>query len=100
MRRRRRAAISGHYPPHRSRQCTGRRRVDGLADFRLYWPEERMAYLGMLMVASATSARAWPTGMAAARPLAGGGRRHQTVRLGVEQFNPETLLFFQKAASR
>ncbi len=23
----------------------------GLADFRLYWPEERMAYLGMLMVA-------------------------------------------------
>jgi len=70
----------------------------GLADFRLYWPEERMAYLGMLMVAERYQRQG--VGLQAWRllvPWLAEAAGIQTVRLGVEQFNPGALLFFQKA---
>ena len=67
----------------------------GLVDFRLNWPEESVAYLGMIMVAEPY--RRQGLGRKAWRLLMNWLRREteiQTVRLSVEQFNGEALKFF------
>ncbi len=69
----------------------------GIIDFRLGWPDANIAYLGMIMVAEpyqqqGIGRRAW-------RMLLQWLRKNTdatTVRLGVEQFNPGALQFFQK----
>jgi len=68
----------------------------GLVDFRLNWPEERMAYLGMLMVAEPLQRQG--IGRKAWRMLMQWLLKSTdvtTVRLGVEQFNPGAMQFFQ-----
>lgn len=69
----------------------------GLVDFRLHWPSENTAYLGMLMVAEpyqrqGVGAATWDL----LRPWLAGSAGMDSVRLGVEQFNPGALNFFQK----
>lgn len=69
----------------------------GLIDFRLNWPDEQTAYLGMIMVAEPYQRHG--IGRKAWRLLMNWLRKEtdtQTVRLGVEQFNAEALKFFQK----
>ena len=68
----------------------------GLIDFRLHWPDPETAYIGILMVAEPfqrqqVGASAW----ALLEPwlAAEGGVRE--AKLGVEQFNPGALRFFQ-----
>ena len=68
----------------------------GVVDFRLHWPSERMAYLGMIMVAEPLQRQG--IGRKAWRLLLQWLRKSTaitTVRLGVEQFNPAALQFFQ-----
>lgn len=69
----------------------------GLVDFRLHWPSENMAYLGMIMVAKPVQRQG--IGRKAWRLLLQWLRKStsiSTVRLGVEQFNPGALQFFQE----
>lgn len=68
----------------------------GLIDLRLHWPDPDTAYIGIVLVAEPFQRRrvgsnAW----ALLEPwlAAEGGAR--AVRLGVEQFNPGALKFFQ-----
>lgn len=68
----------------------------GLVDFRLHWPRESTAYLGILMVAEAyqrqgIGSQAW----ALLAPWLAESAQIKTVRLGVEQFNPGALRFFR-----
>jgi len=68
----------------------------GLIDFRLDWPEEKMAYLGMLMVAESLQRQG--IGRKSWRMLMQWLLKSTdvtTVRLGVEQFNPSAMQFFQ-----
>lgn len=69
----------------------------GLVDFRLHWPTEQTAYLGMLMVAEpyqrqGIGTQAW----ALLCPWLAQSAQMAKVRLGVEQFNPQALQFFQQ----
>ena len=69
----------------------------GLIDFRLQWPEAKMAYLGMLMISGPYQrqkfgAKAWLM----LKPWLAREANVATVRLGVEQFNPGALTFFQR----
>lgn len=69
----------------------------GLIDFRLHWPRERTAYLGMLMVAEPYQRRGVGTqAWALLGPWLAESVRIETVRLGVEQFNTGALQFFGK----
>ncbi len=68
----------------------------GLLDFRLRWPGEQMAYIGMLMVAEpyqrqGVGTQAW----ALLKPWLAESAQIQKVRLGVEQFNVNALKFWQ-----
>ncbi len=68
----------------------------GLVDFRLNWPSEKLAYLGMLLVAEpfqrqGIGTEAWRL----LEPWLAETARMERVRLGVEQFNPGALRFFQ-----
>ncbi len=68
----------------------------GLIDFRLQWPERGVCYVGMLMVAEAyqrqgIGSKAWET----LEPWLANDAQMHTVRLGVEQFNPNALKFFE-----
>lgn len=68
----------------------------GLVDFRLNWPDENQAYLGMIMVAGPYQRQG--VGRKAWRLLMNWLRKEtdtEVVRLGVEQFNAEALKFFQ-----
>lgn len=68
----------------------------GLVDFRLNWPEENVAYLGMIMVAEPLQRQG--IGRKAWRMLMQWLLKSTdvtTVRLGVEQFNPSAMQFFQ-----
>jgi RimJ/RimL family protein N-acetyltransferase len=68
----------------------------GLIDFRLYWPRQDTAYLGMLIVAEPYQRQGVGT---QAMQLLGQWLQNdagiKTVRLGVEQFNTSALQFFQ-----
>jgi RimJ/RimL family protein N-acetyltransferase len=70
----------------------------GLLDFRLHWPDEGVAYIGMLMVAepyqgSGTATQAWSL----LAPWLAATAKISKVRTGVEQFNVAALKFWQHA---
>lgn len=67
----------------------------GIIDFRLDWPDEGMAYLGLVMVAEPYQRQgigraAWKL----LRPWLARQAQIQKVRVAVEQFNPSALQFF------
>ena len=67
----------------------------GAVDFRLYWPDETTAYIGMLMVAGpcqrqGIGSQAW----ALLKPWLASTVKLERVRLGVEQFNHPALKFW------
>lgn len=69
----------------------------GLVDFRLDWPEPAVVYLGMVMVAEpyqrqGVATQAWRL----LEPWLADTARMHKARLGVEQFNPHALQFFQQ----
>jgi RimJ/RimL family protein N-acetyltransferase len=69
----------------------------GLLDFRLHWPEEGIIYLGMIMVAEPRQRQgigreAWEI----LEPWLANEAHMHTARLGVEQFNPGAMQFFEK----
>ncbi|NJN81234.1 MAG: GNAT family N-acetyltransferase [Caldilineaceae bacterium] len=69
----------------------------GVVDLRLQWPDEQIAYVSMIMVAEThqrqgIGSRAWQL----LRPWLVNQTSIQTARVGVEQFNPGALLFFQQ----
>ncbi|MEX1019193.1 MAG: GNAT family N-acetyltransferase [Litorilinea sp.] len=68
----------------------------GAVDLRLYWPGADQAYIGMVMVAEpfqreGIGTQAWTL----LRPWLAETAKVKTARLGVEQFNPTALHFFQ-----
>jgi RimJ/RimL family protein N-acetyltransferase len=68
----------------------------GVVDFRLHWPGEHLAYVGMIMVTEpfrrqGVGSQAWRL----LEPWLAGDADIQTARCGVEQFNPGALRFFQ-----
>jgi RimJ/RimL family protein N-acetyltransferase len=70
----------------------------GVIDFRLQWPGEDLAYIGMLMVAEpyqrqAVATQAWSL----LKPWLSSSAHIRTVRVGVEQFNMGCLKFWQSA---
>jgi RimJ/RimL family protein N-acetyltransferase len=68
----------------------------GLVDFRLYWPRQEAAYVGMIMVAEALQRQG--VGTQAWQLLAdwlSDSTSVEIVRLGVEQNNPGALHFFR-----
>lgn len=68
----------------------------GLTDFRLHWPDADTAYVGILMVAEPFQRQG--VGRAAwhlLEPWLAGEAGLRAVKLGVEQFNPGALRFFQ-----
>ena len=69
----------------------------GLVDFRLHWPGEGIAYLGMLMVAEplqrqAIGTQAWNL----LAPWLASEAGIDKVRIGVEQFNTGAMAFFHR----
>jgi len=70
----------------------------GMLDFRLHWPEESIAYIGMILVAEPYQRRgiglqAWSL----LKPWLAAAARIRTVRVGVEQFNTGCLQFWTRA---
>jgi RimJ/RimL family protein N-acetyltransferase len=68
----------------------------GMIDFRLHWPDEGTVYVGLMMVAQPYQRRgigsqAWRL----LEPWLAGPAQITKARLGVEQFNPGALQFFQ-----
>lgn len=68
----------------------------GVVDFRLHWPDEGVAYVGMIMVAApyrrqGVGSQAWNLLV----PWLAGSADIKRVRCGVEQFNLSALKFFQ-----
>ena len=68
----------------------------GLIDLRLHWPDPETAYLGILLVAEPfqrqrVGSNAW----ALLEPWLAAEGGVNEVKLGVEQFNPGALRFFQ-----
>lgn len=69
----------------------------GLIDFRLHWPEEGTAYVGMLLVAepyqrAGIGTQAWSL----LAPWLAAAAKMVKVRTGVEQFNVSALKFWQR----
>lgn len=70
----------------------------GLVDLRLHWPEENQAYLGLILVAEAYRRQGYATqAWQLLRPWLAQPAGMTVVRLGVEQFNPGALKFFEHA---
>ncbi len=68
----------------------------GLLDFRLQWPEPNLVYVGMVMVAEPFQRQGvGRTAWAVLEPWLAHEAAISTARLGVEQFNPGALKFFQ-----
>jgi RimJ/RimL family protein N-acetyltransferase len=68
----------------------------GMIDFRLHWPAETVVYIGLMMVAQPYQRRgigsqAWRL----LEPWLASAAQMTKARLGVEQFNPGALQFFQ-----
>lgn len=68
----------------------------GIIDFRLHWPDQTVAYVGMVLVAEPFQRRrigtaAWQL----LEPWLAGEAGIQTVQLAVEQFNLPALKFFE-----
>jgi len=68
----------------------------GIIDFRLHWPQQGMAYIGMFLVAEpfqrqGIGTAAWKL----LEPWLLSQANMSVVRLGVEQFNPAAMKFFQ-----
>jgi RimJ/RimL family protein N-acetyltransferase len=68
----------------------------GIIDFRLHWPQQGMAYIGMFLVAEpfqrqGIGTAAWKL----LEPWLLSQANMSVVRLGVEQFNPTAMKFFQ-----
>lgn len=69
----------------------------GVVDFRMHWPDPNMVYVGMMMVAEGYQRQGIAT--AAWRVLApwlAQSAQMSLARVGVEQFNPGALQFFQQ----
>ncbi len=69
----------------------------GLVDFRLHWPGEQIAYVGMVMVAEplqrqGIGTQAW----ALLEPWLAGNAGIRKARVGVEQFNTGAMAFFHR----
>ena len=68
----------------------------GLIDFRLHWPDPDTAYIGILLVAEPFQRqRVGSDAWALLQPWLAGEAGLRAVKLGVEQFNPGALRFFQ-----
>ena len=68
----------------------------GMVDLRLHWPDQDTAYLGILMVAEPFQRqRVGSDAWALLEPWLAGDAGQRAVKLGVEQFNPGALKFFQ-----
>ncbi len=70
----------------------------GTVDFRLDWPEEHIAYIGMILVAEPYQRRgiglqAWSL----LKPWLAAAAHIRAVRVGVEQFNTGCLQFWTRA---
>ncbi len=68
----------------------------GVVDLRLHWPDPDVVYIGLVMVAEPYQRRgigseAWRL----LRPWLSHSAKMTTARVGVEQFNPGALKFFQ-----
>lgn len=68
----------------------------GVVDFRLHWPAPNVVYIGMVMVAQpyqrqGVGTAAWQL----LQPWLAQEAQMEKARLGVEQFNPGALRFFQ-----
>lgn len=88
--------MMGIVRPVREDDETERVEMIGVIDFRTHWPDENVAYIGMVMVAEpyrrqGVGARAW--GLLA--PWLAASAEIRIVRCGVEQFNVGALRFFQ-----
>jgi len=73
----------------------------GIVDFRLHWPAADVAYVGLLLVAEpyqrqGIASQAWQL----LEPWLNTTAQMQKVRLGVEQFNPHALKFFEHLGFR
>ena len=69
----------------------------GIVDFRVNWPRESTAHLGMLMVAEPFQRQGiGAQTLKLLEPWFANSAGITTIRLGVEQFNPAALLFFQQ----
>jgi RimJ/RimL family protein N-acetyltransferase len=73
----------------------------GVLDFRLHWPAEGVAYIGMLMVAEpyqrqGVGTQAWSL----LAPWLAATAKIDTARTGVEQFNVAALKFWQQVGFR
>jgi ribosomal protein S18 acetylase RimI-like enzyme len=69
----------------------------GMVDFRLHWPDEQIAYLGMVMVAETyqrqgVGTQAWHL----LEPWLATAAGVSKVRIGVEQFNTGAMAFFHR----
>lgn len=70
----------------------------GVVDFRLHWPAEAVAYVGMIMVAQpyqrqGAATQAWSL----LKPWLASTAHMRTARVGVEQFNVPGLKFWESA---
>lgn len=68
----------------------------GLMDFRLHWPGEGVVYLGLLLVAGPLQRQGIGTSAwGLLKPWLRSEAKMHKARLGVEQFNPGALKFFE-----